>query len=588
MKYQSSNTRAILEIDFTRKSDICPECSKTRKKAKLKALQYYAKENRAHCFHCNTTFFEYKPYIKEKQYTVPEWKNITKLSDRAVKWFTGRMISQDTLAKMKVYTSLEWMPQFEKSIEVICFPFLQDGNLKNIKFRGQEKSFKLFSGAELIWYNFDAIKANKEIIIVEGEIDALTWIENKFYNVISVPNGANNNLEYLESSIELFDQVDTIYLGTDVDTKGIELKDELIRRFGHEKCKILSFRECKDSNEYFCKYGGIEFKKLLNESRQIEIKGIIETDSIYEKALDLYENGIQSGKSINNRSLDELITWELSRVALYSGRPSSGKSELVDYIVCKLNILYEWKAAYFTPENYPLEYHYAKLHEKFSGKKFNKNFNNTDFDTIYDHISRNFYYILNEDNMTLDFILDAAKIMIKKYGIKILVIDPYNVVDHQYEKGVNETQYISKFLNKLVLFSRTYQILIKLVAHPRILQKGEKATMYTISGSAHFYNKVDYGIIVDRPIDNETGIMGNLTEIAIHKVKFKHLGKQGVVEMNYNYNNGRYEPIEGDVNSWDNSNWLSNEKQETINFNSSIDPNYNFADEFEEIDKIPF
>jgi twinkle protein len=574
MKYQSSNTRAIIEIDFTKKHDVCPECSKNRKKSKLKVLQYYANENRAYCFHCNATFFEYKPYVKEKQYTVPEWKNITELSNRAVKWFTGRMISQETLVKMKIYTTKEWMPQFDKEIEVICFPFFQDKVLKNIKYRGQNKTFKLFSGAELIFYNFDAIKENKELIIVEGEIDALTWIENKYYNVISVPNGANNNLEYLESSIELFDHIETIYIGTDVDSKGIELKDELIRRFGHEKCKILSFKECKDSNEYFCKYGGVEFKKLLTDARQIDIKGIIETDSIYERALDLYENGIPQGKILKNQSLDEFITWELSRLAIVSGRPTSGKSEFVDYVICKLNMLYEWKAAYFTPESYPLEYHYAKLHEKISGKKFNKNFNNTDFDTIFEHINRNFYYILNEDNMTLDFILDAAKIMIKKYGIKILVIDPYNVVDHQFEKGVNETQYISKFLNKLVHFSRFYQILIFLVAHPKILQKGEKPSMYTISGSAHFYNKCDYGIIVERPVDAESGFVGNKTEIGIHKVKFKHLGKQGLVELNYNYNNGRYESFIDSVDSWDNSNWIGSENDDNSNdiFNNFFEP----------------
>jgi len=47
-------------------------------------------------------------------------------------------------------------------------------------------------------------------------------------------------------------------------------------------------------------------------------------------------------------------------------------------------------------------------------------------------------------------------------------------------------------------------------------------------------------------------------EIQIHwqKIKFKHLGEQGVSLMRYNYNNGRFEE-RVDVNQWDNSCWLT-------------------------------
>lgn len=590
MKYQSSNTRLIYDIDFTSKKSICPECSKLRRKDKLRDVQYYPNENTAYCFHCNTTYFEYKPYIKEKQYTVPEWKNITSLTDRAVKWFTSRMISQKSLNTMKVYSDKSWMPEpINKEIEVVCFPYFQDEKLINIKYRGDQKSFKLNSGSELIWYNFNSlISGNKEIIITEGEIDLLTWVENGYSNVISPPNGAKGkNLEYLDTSIDLFNNIETVYLGLDLDLPGIECRDELIRRIGHEKCRIISYLNCKDANEYFCKNGGIAFKELLKNSKQVEIKGIISTDSIYDRAIELYKDGIPPGNKIGNYSHDEIITWELSRLAIVTGIPTSGKSEWVDYIVCKLVRLYNWPAAFFTPENYPLEYHYSKLHEKFSGKKFNEKFNNTNFDSIFEFIKQNFHYIFNEENLTLDFILDAAKILIRKNGIKILVIDPYNTVDHQFERGQTEAQYVSKFLGKLIMFSRVYNVLIFLVAHPRNLAPGEKPTLYTISGGAHFFNKCDYGIIVNRVIDPETGFAGNQVNIEVHKVKFKHLGHQGVIEANYNYNNGRYESRIDNVDSWDNSNWLDEKANVLEDFKNGIIPSEN---PFEEINdgQMPF
>jgi twinkle protein len=119
MKYQSSNTKMIFDFDFEdrRKRYKCPECSDQRSKKDNKDLEYFTDTKRAYCFHCNTTFFEYKVNSEEKTYTIPEWKNITKLTDKSVQYFTGRMISQNTLNKMKVYSDSEWMPQFEKIIE---------------------------------------------------------------------------------------------------------------------------------------------------------------------------------------------------------------------------------------------------------------------------------------------------------------------------------------------------------------------------------------------------------------------------------------------------------------------------------------
>ena len=186
MKYQSSNTKHVFDIEFgSSKGNMhsCPECSPGRKKSSSKDLKYYPDTERAYCHHCNTTFFEYKPYEQEKQYVVPEWKNKTNLTDKAVKYFEGRMIKQDTLIECKVYSDTEWMPQFQKEVQVMCFPFFKGEKLINVKYRGAKKSFKLVSGAELIWWNFNAIQDNKELIICEGEIDGLTVIENGFNTV---------------------------------------------------------------------------------------------------------------------------------------------------------------------------------------------------------------------------------------------------------------------------------------------------------------------------------------------------------------------------------------------------------------------
>lgn len=569
MKYQSSNTKQIYNTEFKSGRQLCPECSHLRKNKKEKCLEFHPETNTAFCWNCNTTFFEYKPY-EPKQYIVPEWKNITQLSDKAVKYFEGRMIKQETLVKMKVYSDNEFMPQFKKEVEVICFPYFLDGVLKNIKYRGANKSFKLYSGAELIFWNIDCLKNYDSVIITEGEIDALSFINIGFENVLSVPNGANINLEYLDNYIHLFDAVNTIYLATDQDTKGIELRDEFIRRFGAEKCKIVSFKECKDANEYMIKYSPLELKEVINSAKDCPVKGLIKAENIQVELRDYFENGIQKGKIINYPEIDKYITWETGRLAIITGVPSSGKSEFVDFIVSRLNMLYNWKAAYFTPENYPLKYHYSKLFEKFIGKEFNNNKSNyIEYDMAYEYISDNFFWILNEEDLSIDKILESTKFLVKTKGIKILVIDPFNKVEHQYDKNMSETQYVSKFLDKIITFGKLNDILIFLIAHPRKMNRGDIPTLYDISGSANFYNKTDYGFTVHR-VFNEDNIMTNDIQIHWQKIKFKHLGEQGISELKYNYINGRFET--GVVDYWDNSNWLIKEDaEENVMFTENIE-----------------
>ena len=123
------------------------------------------------------------------------------------------------------------------------------------------------------------------------------------------------------------------------------------------------------------------------------------------------------------------------------------------------------------------------------------------------------------------------------------------------------------------MFSKLYNVLVFLVAHPRKLQKGEIPTLYDISGSANFYNKTDYGFTVhrDRDVNN---LMTNEIEIHWQKIKFKHLGEQGVSELRYNYVNGRLED-RVEVSKWDNSNWL-------------YTPQVNTFDITRVVDKIPF
>lgn len=558
------------------KKVLCPQCHDQRRDKRDKSLSIDLKTGVFNCHYCGYSgsaaekeewekerpWQNYAPIRKQKpEYKKPTPRPQATISDKALAWFKGRGISASTLTALKITEGSEWMPQKEGQANTVQFNYFHNGELINTKFRTGDKCFKLVSGAELIPYNIDAIKDCKECIITEGEMDALSFYECGRHDVISVPNGATANLDYLDEFIEeYFDGKETIYIASDTDTKGVILRDELLRRFGAERCRVIEYGEgCKDANEHFLKYGRDSLLQCIANAPEIKLEGVF-TVSDFEPSLDaLFEHGMQRGVTIGHDNFDRLLSFETKRLCVVTGIPGSGKSEFIDEIAERLNMRYGWRFAYFSPENAPLAYHASKLIEKFTGKHFDKeHLTFGEYKQVKQHLETDFFFISPKDDYRLDTILERAKFLVRRKGIKVVVIDPYNRLEDESD-GQNETKYISKMLDKLTNFSQQNDVLIILMAHPTKMAKNkdgdiESPTLYDISGSAHFNNKADFGIVVHR------NRIDNTVEVHIKKVKFKHLGECGTALFKYNLNNGRYSPhTNGKEPTWDNSNHLQEE-----------------------------
>jgi len=544
----------------------CPQCRDTRSDKQDRSLSVDIDAGLFKCHYCEWSGSAAekedndwrKPVrMQEKVYKKPEKVGSSELSEKVVKYFAGRGISLQTLQLMGVTEGLEWMPQKSAEANTIQFNYYLSGEHVNTKFRTADKHFKLTSGAELLPYNIDAIFGASTAIVTEGEIDTLSWVEIGVQNVVSVPNGASANLSYLDAYIEShFDGKETIYIAVDDDTKGEILKNELIRRFGAERCKIIEYGEgCKDSNEHLIKYGRESLLQCLDDAKDIKIEGVF-TVRDFETSLDaLFENGLQPGATIGHRNFDRLCSFETKRLCTVTGIPSSGKSEWLDSMASRLNIRYGWRFAFFSPENAPLQYHASKLIEKFTGKKFKKgSLPEQEYIEVKEHLERDFFFI-SPSSFTIENILSAATSLVRRKGIKCLVIDPFNRVELP-ASNKSETNQISEFLDKLTNFAQLNDVLVMLMAHPAKRPRNKDGTieapnLYEISSSAHFYNKSDYGIVVHRNYAED------LTEIHVQKVKFRNLGQVGTARFRYNLNNGRYTPvIDGVPDEWDNTNHL--------------------------------
>lgn len=558
MKILDVDSKVEYEIDVKSQGEnksVCPKCSENRKEKhkKLKCFSFNKHLNVGYCNHCVTKFIgkvDWKP-IEKVVYKKPVWRNNTELSDKVIKWFESRKINQKTLIDFKVTEGLEWMPQVEKEVNTIQFNYFRHGDFINTKFRSATKDFKLISGAELIFYNIDSVIGYSEVIICEGEIDCMTLVQCGFPNTISVPNGAgSSSLVFLDSAIDLFDDDTKFIIAVDNDEAGLKLRNELVRRLGFENCKEVTFLDCKDANECLMKYDLEAVMKCVADAKEFPINGVFSAKDINKEIDDYYYNGLPKGDTIGLPEFDELLKFHKGYITTITGIPNMGKSEILDFICVRLNIVSGWKFAMYSPENHPLELHFSKFAEKFIGKTFNKNDPNRmskeELDMVKTHFDNNFFFIKPEEDFTLDNILNSVKILIRRNGINAFIIDAWNKVDHKYTS--NETQYISKELDKLAMFCEINNVHLFLVAHPTKLKKEpsgawEVPTLYSINGSANFFNKTSNGLSIGRDGDG-------LTDIYIQKVKFKHWGQQGMVKWSWNRVNGRYYKGFPDDRNW--------------------------------------
>ena len=539
------NTKGKISGQF---KTTCPKCSQDRKKKSDPCLSVNIDEQVWNCHNCGWTGSVNKR--KEVvEYVKPAWSNYTELSEKLVRWFADRGITQKTLIRNKITEGKTYMPQISKEINTIQFNYFNGDELINIKYRDGSKNFKMVKDAEKIFYGLNDIIDSEEIIIVEGEMDKLSFEEAGYKNCISVPNGASNRkMNYLDSCEDILNNVKKVYLATDNDEAGVKLQKELSRRIGRDKCYIISYpEECKDANDVIIKYNTIELDKCIQNAQPYPLEGVVSISSISDDIDRLYADGLNKGLTVGHGAVDNTFSFVTSQLTVITGIPTHGKSHFLEHLCMRLSCKHGWKFGVFSPEHFPIELHFSVLAEKFIGKSFRitPDYNKMDAQELEyakEFINEHYHWIRpDSETFTVDSILDATKSLVMRHGINAAIIDPWNKISHDFGSG-NETTYVNNLLTRLNIFKQKYDIHIFLVAHPRKMMKNHQGmydvpTLYDIAGSSHFYNQVDNGITVYRDFRELK------TTIHVQKVKFRHLGMIDAVDFEYNYQNGRFHEL---------------------------------------------
>lgn len=605
-------------------STICPFCNDSRGTKNAKSFSINTETGAYHCFHCEakgflkSRFEENQRTIglqsngQKKEYSLPKpigQERVGVYSEPLLEYFKSRGISKTTLELARITEETMYSAKRKHNVACIGFNYFDGQELVNVKKRTRDKEFSLVSGAKNIPYNINSISeiqyTSGEIrygIVTEGEMDALTYIECGLSHVVSVPNGANSNLSWLDDYIESnFEPLEVIYISSDNDKKGLELREELLRRFGKDKCKIIDYpKPCKDINEVLMQYGRDAVIECFDNAVELRPEGINELTDI-EQPLDyLFLNGLQKGCTTGMENFDNIISFKTGLLTIVTGVPSHGKTYFLNYILIRLNMIHNWKVAYFSPEFYPVYEHTAQVIETIGGKRFgNRYYTVEEYKELKEYVEDNFFWI-DPDDTDINSVMERAKYLIKKKGIKALVIDPFNALTDNERKNQKQDEYISDFLQKLRWFARKYDVEVFLVMHPTKLVRNDNGLypvcdLYNCKGASEIYDKADVGITVWR---NEKQ---DFVEVHVTKVKFRHLGEKGKVSFKFNVKNGRYIPIPN-VEEWkidgtpqftlDETNYLRNmvagnyngidgveqPQQEDTFYSQPVQPNQNFSD----------
>ncbi|GAB4852235.1 hypothetical protein Ancab_016427 [Ancistrocladus abbreviatus] len=507
--------------------------------------------------------------VKKREIT-EEMLSLEPLCDELLAYFSERMISAGTLKRNAV------MQRSYGDQIVIAFTYRRNGALVSCKYRDVNKKFWQEQDTEKIFYGLDDIKDKTDIIIVEGEMDKLAMEEAGFRNCVSVPDGApasvsprdvpppekDTKYQYLWNCREYLEKASRIILATDGDPPGQALAEELARRLGRERCWRVQWPKknevdyFKDANEVLMYLGPEALKEVIDYAELYPIRGLFgfrdffhEIDAYYHRVL-----GDELGLSTGWRRLDDYYNVVPGELTIITGVPNSGKSEWIDALICNLSESFGWKFALCSMENKVRE-HARKLLEKRIKKPF--------FDVRYgqslermsleeleqgkEWLSETFYLIRCEDDClpNITWVLDLARAAVLRYGVRGLVIDPYNELDHQRPNSMNETEYVSQMLTLVKRFAQHHSCHVWFVAHPRQLHNwiGGPPNLYDISGSAHFINKCDNGIVVHRNRDPEAGPIDRV-QICVRKVRNKVAGTIGDAFLSYNR-------ITGEFMDWD-------------------------------------
>lgn len=516
------------------------------------ALQIY-EDGGSHCFSCGGSFSPAKTAGQEV--VVKSRSKGSSTTVEEIKGFTSRGFA-DRKIKKNVCEFFEVKVSYnaDGDIDAHYYPYSGGG----YKVRKLPKTFSFIGPYGGVFGKDKFTGGGKRLVIVEGEVDALSVAEatfqkyKKFYPVISIPSAAGTK-EILEIR-EWVRSFQEVVLCLDNDKAGEEATQKLIKIIGIDKVKLWKPLDCKDANEVLVKYGGEKLYQYIWDAEAYSPAGIIRKEAIWKQIVERrlvpsvpYPPCLEG---INSK----IKGMRLGEIVLLISGTGAGKSSIAREIVIHLIETTTDDVGVISLEESP-----GETGTKLAGMAIHKNPENEEIPD--EELKVGFDRLFGEDRIVvLDHqgaVKDESIVSQLEYmclsGCKYLLIDHITILVSEGSEGLTGNEAIDKIMNDLLRLVKRHNVCIILISHLRKVMTGSKPfeegrmpTLDDIRGSGSI-KQVCFDIIAfTRNSQAENEIERNTIKMSV--LKARTVGKTGKVPgATYNNSTSRLTAVGGEA-----------------------------------------
>ena len=448
-------------------------------------------------------------------------KELQPITQECIDYINKRGITADTIQAFELQTYKNR----------IAFPYYKYETLVGVKTRLPKKHCKetdgekmlSISGSKPYLYNSKNVEFGGELIIAEGEFDAMVLWQCGFKNVVSVGAGANSLSSILEQAAEFFAKFDTLIIVSDNDAAGSNMDVIFQERFGN-KVKLIDKKiySLNDVNEEYSKYGQEKIEKLIN-SAKLKIEGIRDLEVNPYRGIDSSTDFyIPTGIKTVDNALNDLVS---GYVTLITGRSNGGKTTFCTQVQANA-INKGYKVFLISGEGKQEEllnnFYTAVIGRKdeyFNVVKVNKKYRKEPKPDVLKALQQWHYEKLklfckgDSKLKTTEELFQMMVLEIKTNHQHLIVIDNLMSILNM-ERASEKLEAQADFVQNCCDFAKLYNTHVIIVLHPnKTYVKGSDMDFEQISGTSDMANKADNIIAVIREVSEEKiqkGINGRI------------------------------------------------------------------------------
>lgn len=420
-----------------------------------------------------------------------------------IKWLTeARKLDAELLVAMGV--------RADQSGAAVALPYRRDGKPYAWKFRAiAEKRWWSSQGVQRDLFNADCLRdGDAPVVITEGEIDAMSIIQAGYTRAVSLPDGwtedGGKRQVILDAEAQLRAARYVIVAG-DNDAAGASLPKTVANILSGCDVRYVSWpKGCKDANDVLVNFGEGKLSECLTQAKRIDppggfITGISDLPPMPDRRV----------LRVGMQPYDRVIAFEVGAMSVGTGTPGSGKSTFTTFAAYQIaeNEQIKVGIAAFETHPYQIRDQLARLHSKAPWDRLS-NHQRRECEQFLDAHFRIVHRKFDETQHNLAWLRATVETLAVRDNCKLIIIDPWNELEHLPEPGESMTSYINFALQQIRVWAEQFDTHICVVAHPRKMMtdgKPRSPSGYDIADSAAFFNKPSLGFTVHQVEDEEEG-----------------------------------------------------------------------------------